>query len=252
MLNQPTFYHATTKNAITIFGSLFNNISLTRFDEKTNKVKQTLRVPLSYAPKDKYIARTLQEPDIDGSSIGVTLPRMAFEIKGLRYDSSRKLNSNNRNTSLINGNYSRQYNPVPYNVQVDLYVYVKNQEDGLQIVEQILPMFTPVYTVAVNTVPEMGIKYDLPIVMDNVSYEDNYDGDYTTRREIIWTLSFTMQLNYYGPVDASGSGIIKRTEVSFFNDKQMTIKFGEIDAEVSPFSANENDPHIIVDTIEGF
>ena len=252
MLNQPTFYHATTKNAITIFGSLFNNISLVRIDEKTNKVKQTLKVPLSYAPKDKYIARMQQEPDIDGKSMGVSLPRMAFEIKGLQYDASRKLNTNTRNTNLSNGKYLRQFNPVPYNIQIDLYLYVKNQEDGLQVVEQILPMFTPHYTVTVNSIPEMGIKYDLPIILNNVSYEDNYDGDFATRREIVWTLSFTLQLNYYGPVDGNESGIIKRTEVSFFKDNKMTQKFFEADSEISPLSASKDEIYSIIDTIDGW
>lgn len=251
MLNQPTYYHATTKKAILVFGNLFNNLSLERRDA-TGTVVQTIKVPLSYAPKMKYLAREVQEPDIDGKMVGVTLPRMAFEITGLTYDSSRKLNSNTRNTNLKDGKYIRQYTPVPYNLQVELYLYVKNQEDGLQIIEQILPTFTPQYTVTINAIDEMDITHDLPIILNHVSFEDNYDGDFSERREIVWTLSFTLQMNYFGATDNSESGIIKHTDVTFYNDVGLTGKAGHQAYEVSPLDANKDQPHTILETIEGW
>lgn len=251
MLNLPIFYHATTKKAITVFGSIFNNISIERRDAD-GKVAQTIKVPLTYAPKQKYIARVQQEPDIDGKNVGVTLPRMAFEIRGLQYNRARKLNSNIKNINISEGKYLSQYNPVPYDMEVDLFIMVKNQEDGLQIVEQILPIFTPQYTVTINSISEMQIKEDLPIILNAVNFEDNYEGDFHENRIIVWTLSFTLQLNYFGPIDGTESGIIKRTEVTFYNDALYQDKRAEVDSEVSPFDASETDNYTIIDTIEGW
>lgn len=252
MLNHNPFYHAITRKAITVFGSLFKDITIERTDDKTGKTIQTLRVPITYSVKDKAIARTMQEPDIDNKTVGAVLPRLAFEIKGIQYDPSRKLNTNTINVNTKNGSYVKQYNPVPYNIQVDLYAYVKTQEDGLQIIEQILPFFTPQFTVTINTVSDMDYTYDLPIILNDVNYEDNYDGDFTERREIIWTLSFTMQVNYYGPLDKTDSGIIKRTEITFYTDKAMQDKLYQSTYEVNPMTATENDPYTITHTITGF
>jgi hypothetical protein len=252
MLGKQPYYNATTRKAITVFGSLFKDITIQRTNDNTGDVIQTIAVPLTYAPKEKYIARTMQEPDITGKSVGAVLPRMAFEIKGIGYDKSRKLNTNTKNININNGQYFTQYNPVPYYLNIDLYAYVKNQEDGLQIIEQILPFFTPQFNVTIIPTSEMGITYDLPIILNNVSYEDNYDGDYTERREIIWTLSFTLQLNYYGPVDGSGTGIIKHTIVKFYSDPAMTQQQFVMDSVVDPLDATAEDAYTIIDTVEGY
>jgi hypothetical protein len=253
MLNKSPYYFATTRKAISVFGSLFRDVVIERTAEGSDVVVQTMKVPLSYSPKEKYIARTIQEPDIDGRAVGIVLPRMAFEIKGLQYDASRKLNTNTRNVNILNGQPATQFNPVPYNIDIDLYVYVKSQEDGLQIIEQILPFFTPVFNVTINSVPDMNITYDLPIILKNVSYEDNYDGDYTERREIIWTLSFTLQMNYYGYIDGTGSGIIKQTSVTFYDDPAMTDKIATMHSAVNPLNANITDSYTINSSIiEGF
>lgn len=252
MLGKAPYYNATTRKAITVFGSLFKDIVIQRTQDSNGSVVQTVAVPLTYSPKEKYIARTEQEPDITGKSVGAVLPRMAFEIKGLAYDKTRKLNTNTKNLNVNNGSYVSQYNPVPYNINIDLYAYVKNQEDGLQIVEQILPFFTPSFNVTIVAVDAMDITYDLPIILNNVSYEDNYDGDYTERREIIWTLSFTLQLNYYGPVDGNNSGIIKQTRVKIYSDPAMQQQQFEMDSVVDPFNATAEDEYTIISSIIGY
>jgi hypothetical protein len=252
MLNLPYFYNATTKKAIMVFGSLFSNLSIARLDAQGNTV-QTIKVPLSYAPKQKYLVRDQQEPDIDGNFLGAVLPRMAFEITGLQYDTTRKLNTNIRNTSAsTGGNYQQNYNPVPYNVNIDLYILVKNQEDGLQIVEQILPIFTPQFNVTINTIASMSLTQDVPIILNSVSHEDNYDGDWMERREIVWTLSFTIQLNYFGPIDTSGNGVIKSVTATVYSDPALQNTHSKLGFNVTPFTANQTDPHTIVTTIEGW
>jgi hypothetical protein len=252
MLSTQPYYFATTRKAISVFGSLFKDIEIERVNDTNGEITQTIKIPLSYSPKEKYILRAIQEPDIDGKMVGVVLPRMAFEIKNLAYDPSRKLNTNTRNVNSFNGTTSVQSNPVPYNIDIDLYVYVKNQEDGLQIIEQIVPFFTPQFNVTVNAVTEMNITYDLPIILKNVSYEDNYDGAYTERREIIWTLSFTLELNYYGSIDTTGNGIIKNAIVNFYSDDAMTLQTGSISQAVNPSSASVDEAYTISTVIEGF
>ena len=204
MLGQNHFYHETLRKTVVAFGSLFNDIQVTR-KNSTGDAIQSLKVPLAYGPKQKFIARLEAEPNLP-STQALTLPRIGFEIQAFDYDPSRKLNRIIKQKKVSNTTdkklkqMSQQYSPVPYNVNFELFVMAKNSDDGIQIVEQILPFFQPEYTVSVNEVPNMEIVRDVPIVLNNIAYEDTYEGDFTTRRAIIYTFSFTAKTYVYGPV----------------------------------------------------
>lgn len=249
MLNQPKFYWGTTRKAIVAFGNLFNNISIMREDSKGKE--KTVKVPVGYGPKDKFLARIQEQPDLNQRTVAIVVPRMAFEMGSLQYDSSRKLNSNNRTSASVNGTVIRKYSPVPYNLNVNLYVYTKSQDEGLQIIEQILPTFRPSYALSMNSIPELGLQEDLHIILDSVSMEDNYEGDLSEKRSVIWTLSFTMQLNFHPRADDTQHGLIKRTEVGIFSDRIMGKKIEEIVSEVTPFDSDPTDKYQIVTTFEG-
>lgn len=198
------FYWSTTKKALIVFGNMFNHITIDRRNSDGD-ITQTLKVPITYASRQKFLARMDVVPDTD-RQVEVILPRMAFEMTdGMQYDPSRKTNSLHRNRKVASTTQlNSQYTGVPYNIPVSLYVYAKNQEDALQIVEQILPYFTPDFNVSLKAVPDMDIIQDMAFILNNVSYEDQYEGDFNDRRAVFWTLSFTIKLTYYGPMRTQG------------------------------------------------
>ena len=211
------YYHETIRKVVVAFGTMFNNISLVRKDSD-GKVVQSMKVPLAYGPRQKFLVRLAEDPDLT-KQVAVTLPRIGFEINGLTYDSTRKLNRIQKFKKTKSGNSKQletQYMPVPYNVGFELYVLAKNSDDALQIVEQILPYFQPEYTLTLNDMAEMGIKRDVPIVLNSISYEDDYEGDFASRRALIYTLSFTAKFYLYGPV--TSQSIIKTVQVDQFTD----------------------------------
>ena len=185
------FYHQISRKMVVAFGSLFNTIEVRRTNS-AGSVIETLKVPLAYGPKEKFLTRISADPELN-PGVALTVPRMGFELTALTYDGVRKLNTMGRNVAAGTTGLKKQYNPVPYNWDFSLYVYVKNAEDGTQILEQILPFFTPEFTVTMNLVSSMTEKRDIPLVLNAVSSEDTYEGDYATRRSIIWTLSFLMK-----------------------------------------------------------
>ena len=212
------FYHESLRKVVVAFGTIFNNIIIHRTDAD-GSVLQRLKVPLSYSPKEKFLVRLEQQPNLDQREMAISLPRMGFEISGLSYDSSRKLQRvgkfKNVSTSDAGKQYF-QYNPVPYNLSFNLYSFTATAEDGLCIIEQILPFFQPDYTVTINAIPEMGIKRDVPITLNSVNYEDTYDGAFTTRRAVNYTLGFTAKTYLYGPLHSSK--VIKETQADMFVD----------------------------------
>ena len=210
-----TWYFSTMRKYVILFGTLFNDIHITR----TNAAGVTvdlLKVPLSYSAKEKMLARLENDPEIQRQA-AILLPRMSFEMTGISYDQQRKLNTLGRiavKDATDPNKLKYQYNPVPYNFDFKLSVYVKNAEDGTKIMEQILPFFTPDWTVTVALIPEMNINMDIPIILNNVSVEDSYDGQFADRRALIWTLDFTLKGYIYGPVKKSN--IIKFANTSFY------------------------------------
>lgn len=214
MLGNKTFDHDMIRKYVVAFGTLFNEIYVNT--KNGTEVVKTVKVPLSYAEKDKLMARVLGDPTVD-NKVAATLPRMSFEMTNLSYDGSRKFSKILRTGRNSSG--SSTFNPVPYNLNFSLYIAVKNSEDGTKIVEQILPYFTPEWNVTANLVPGLDAKMDIPIILDSVSKEDSYEGDYKTRRAIIWTLSFTVKGYIFGPV--TDRGRIEKAIIDVFDDNKV-------------------------------
>ena len=209
MLNSQVYYHGIIRKCIVGFGSLFSDIYIDRKsgDSVTGTTVQRLQIPLAYAPKEKWIVRLEQDPTLENHTY-TTLPRMSFEINGYTYDASRKVTRMQQIKSGNNTNsVASMYTPVPYNLDLSLYILTKTQEDGLQIIEQILPTFTPEYTLSINAIPDMGIQQDIPIILNSIAVSDEYDGDFQTRRFVTHTLSFQMKINLFGAI--SGQKVIE-------------------------------------------
>ena len=203
------FYHQTSRKMVVAFGSLFNNIEVRRTDS-SDAVTEVIKIPLSYGPKDKMLVRISQDPSLN-PNVALTVPRMGFELTSMTYDGARKLNTMGRNVKKGTTGLKKQYNPVPYNWDFSLYVFVKNAEDGTQILEQILPFFTPDFTVTMTLISGMTVKMDIPLVLNSVTSEDSYEGDFATRRSIIWTLSFLMKGFLYPSVTDNAKVITSST-----------------------------------------
>ncbi len=202
-----TWNHDTLRKYVILFGTLFNNIWITR-DNASGESIQTLKVPLSYGPKEKFLARLEANPGLS-NKVGVVLPRISFEMTSFQYDSERKLNTLNRyyKQPTNNGTDDRiayQYMPVPYNITFQMSIMVKNAEDGTRIIEQILPFFTPEWTASVNLIPDVDAVMDIPIILNDVNVSDTYEGRFEERRTIIWDLTFTMKAYIFGPTKKSG------------------------------------------------
>ena len=211
-----TYYHQTIRKYVAVFGTLFNDLNIERTNA-SGTVIEKVKIPLAYGPKQKWLL-AMADTTASRKVTATRTPRMGFALTSVDYDPVRKLNTVGKNWA-ANSSLSTtttllsQFNPVPYNFAFDLFILVKNAEDGTQILEQILPYFTPEFTVTVNTIPDMGIKADIPVVLNSSSVADEYEGDLATRRTITWTLSFTLK-GYIYP-DIKSSSIIKTIEVNF-------------------------------------
>ena len=219
MLGNRQFYHETVRNIIVGFGTLFNDIHVVR-KNNSGVITQSMKVPLAYGPKQKWLTRLDQDAGLD-SKVALTLPRLGFEIQDLTYDPARKLNRVQKfkkvKSSASDANkMDSQYMPVPYNLNIQLYAMAKNSDDALQMVEQILPYFQPDYTLTIKDMEAMGIARDIPIVLNSINYEDSYKGDYAERRAIMYTLDFTTKFYLYGPV--TSSKVIKTVQVDQYTD----------------------------------
>ena len=237
MLGQQ-FYHETMRKVVVAFGSMFNNINLVR-KNSSGAVVQSMKVPLAYGPKQKWLTRLSEDPNLN-KKVAVTLPRIGFEMQNIAYDPSRKLNTVQKlktvDKSVDGKTMSSQFMPVPYNVDFELVILAKNSDDALQIVEQILPYFQPDYTVTINDNSDMGQTRDVPIILNGVSYSDEYEGDYATRRAIMYTLSFTAKFMLYGPV--TSQKVIKSVQVDQYTDTQANAPKREQRYSVTPSPAD--------------
>lgn len=195
-----TFYNETTRRYVAVFGTLFNDITISRKDNSGTTI-QTMKVPVNYGPMQKFLARLEQDPSLTAPAM--TLPRITFEITGMSYDGDRVLTGLTRNRApkaTDNNSYNTQFTPTPYNIEFQLNIMTKYTEDGSKILEQILPYFKPEFTPTVKLVDDLDMYFDIPVVLTSVSTEDTYDGSFEDRRALIWTLSFTMKAYYFGPV----------------------------------------------------
>lgn len=215
------FYNETTRRYVAVFGTVFNDLRITRKDNNSNTV-QTMTVPINYGPYQKFLARLEQNPDLRAPQI--TLPRITFEITNMQYDSTRSLTPATKHARPItsnNASYNTQLTPAPYNITFQLNILTKFQEDGLKIIEQILPFFKPDYAPSVKLIDDMDLSFDIPIILDNISSQDLYDGNFEERRVLTWTLNFTMKAYYFGPV--TPKKVIKFVQSNLYADLNANV-----------------------------
>jgi len=235
------FYHSQIRRTIAVFGTLFNNINIRKTDS-AGKVLQDIKVPLAYGPRQKFLARVQNQTDLNDAKLAIKLPRMSFEITSITYDTNQTVNKSNevRVGSITSNTRNSVRAPAPYRVGIQLNIMAKNQDEALQILEQILPTFKPDYTVTINEVPTIGIKSDIPIVLQGVTMNDDYEGDFITRRAIIYTLDFETRVNFYGEVQNRKT--IRKVVSDFFDfDKGNEGLLERQQVTTNPATANVTD-----------
>lgn len=227
MLEEP-YYNKAIKNLVIAFGALFSHVQVIRHDNDGME-RQIVGVPIIYGPKEKIFVK-LREDSNQTNHTYTVLPRMAFEIVGYQYDNERKFNKINPIRCYSGSSVSQVYSPVPYNLNLQLNVLTKGAEDGFAIVEQILPIFNPEYTLTVNALPDMSIHDNIPVVLNGVSVMDDYEGDFSVRRLVTHTFDFTAKMNVYGPVRTGG--VITHTDVDIpkfaHHTSEGNLETGEI------------------------
>ena len=206
------FYNEILRRTIIGFGTLFNSLEIRQEDS-------VVRVPLAYGPTQKFLARIEQSPDLN-KPMAITLPRMSFEFTGLTYDPSRKVSTTQTFVAKDKNDGTetkKTFMPVPYNMQFELSIFTKLNDDALQIVEQILPYFQPSYNLTIELVDQIREKRDVPIVLESVTMQDDYEGDFSTRRVLYYTLRFTAKTYLFGPSSSASKDIIKRSTISYLS-----------------------------------
>ena len=215
------FYHEIIRKTIISFGTLFNDIYI-RHTKSDGSVLDETKVGLSYGPMQKFLAK-IQEQEQLTKSIAITLPRMSFEMSGIQYDPTRKtgVTQTFKAVDKSSGKMKKVFMPVPYNLSFELNIFSKLNDDALQIIEQILPFFQPSFNLTVDLVSSIGEKRDIPIVLDSVNFQDDYEGTFQTRRALIYTLRFTAKTYLFGPIAESSDGLIKKVQADFYTDTNI-------------------------------
>lgn len=242
------FYHATMRKSVAIFGTLFNNISVIRKSSDGGILNQ-IKVPLAYGPKQKYLSRIETEQGSD-TQMAIKLPRMSFEITSIDQDLNQKLNKSNKiveNHASDVGKKKTIKQVVSYNISMSLNIMAKNQDDGLQIVEQILPYFQPDYTVTIKPIDSFDYKQDVPIVLSSVTISDDYEGDFLTRRVLVYTLGFTMKMKFFGP--AGDQAVIREINLDYKDIDNLLSTWMAEDLTINPTTADESDNYTVVTSI---
>ena len=234
------FYHEIIRKTIIAFGTLFNNIEI-KHKDKDGGTASVMRVPIAYGPMQKFLARIEQSPTIR-KEVAITLPRMSFEMVGVSYDPTRKSSTMQTFRALNEDRKSvtKAFMPVPYNVNIRLSVMTKLNEDALQIVEQILPYFQPHFNLTIDLVEQIGEKRDIPMVLNSITMDDDYEGDFTTRRVLTYTLDFTAKTYLFGPVDTAGD-IIKKVQVDYHTGTNIKTPSREVRYTVTPRALKDYD-----------
>jgi len=241
------YYHEIIRKTVISFGTLFNEIYVRHKDSSGDSISE-IKVPLAYGPIQKFLARIQQQSELN-KPVAITLPRMSFEMTSIQYDATRKSGVTQTFKASDGSNLKKVFMPVPYNIGFQLNILTKLQDDSLQIVEQILPYFQPSFNLTVDLVDSIGEKRDIPIVLDSVSFTDDYEGDYSTRRVLIYTLNFTAKTYLFGPIAESTDGLIRKVQVDIYNsidtnsakrEMRYTVTPDPIDADIDDdFGFNE-------------
>lgn len=240
------FYNQHLRKSVAVFGTIFNNINTVKVDSMGN-ILSTSKVPLAYGPKQKFLARLKEEPDLLAPEVAIRLPRMSFEITSITYDTNAKINKNMKlQTPSIHG-VNTIYTSAPYNLSMQLNIIGKTQDEVLQITEQILPYFNPEYVVTVKEIPSINLVRDVPITLQSVSMSDDYEGEFEQRRTLIYTLDFNMKIQFYGPIQKD-IGVIKDSSINIRN-ADSNKKISTINDQVTPLNVGPNDTYTITETI---
>ena len=228
------YYHEIIRKTIIGFGTLFNSIYI-KHKDANNTTVQEMKVPLAYGPTQKFLARIEQQPDLN-KPVALTLPRMSFEMADIAYDGTRKsgITQTFKAVGKSKGDMKKVYMPVPYNIGFELSILSKMNDDSLQIIEQILPYFQPAFNLTVDLVAAIGEKRDITIVLDNITFQDDYEGDYATRRALIYTLRFSAKTYLFGPVAETSEGLIKKVIVDTAMDTNTVTAKREMRYTVEP------------------
>jgi hypothetical protein len=248
------FYHQIIRKTIVAFGTLFNDIHIIHDDRNGNEISK-IKVPIAYGPTQKFLARLEQVEELNKPT-QITLPRMSFEMVGIRYDNTRKLNTTQTfKTCGSDSTVKKVFMPVPYNISFELSIISKLNDDSLQVIEQILPFFQPSFNLTVDLVDSIGEKKDIPIILDGISFQDDYEGDFSTRRSLIYTLQFTAKTYLFGPVPSGDSdGLIRKVQVDYYTNMNRQTAKREMRYTVTPdpFNADPDDDFGFSDTIQIF
>jgi hypothetical protein len=247
MLGQAHFYNRTIRKIVVAFGTIFNDIYLQRYNKSGSTTYEKFKVPLSYGAKEKYLTRITSDPSLR-KSINTLVPRISFELTSITYDSSRKQITTLRNFNQTVSTVKSQYVPVPYDFNFSLSIYVRNTEDGTQIIEQILPFFSPDFTVSVNFISEMGKKYDMPIILNSVNTATDYEGEMMSTRLILWNLEFTAKSFIWPPVN-SNIGLIGDAYAN--NAANGGISYGRVFTNIYIEPNDKKSQQVIVDYANG-
>jgi hypothetical protein len=226
------YYHEIIRKTIIGFGTLFNNIYIQHKD-KSDQVLDETKVGIAYGPIQKFLAKIQQQAELN-RAVAITLPRMSFEMTSIQYDSSRKSGVTQTFKASDGQNLKKVFMPVPYNIGFELNILTKLNDDALQIVEQILPYFQPSFTITIDLIDSIGEKKDIPIVLDSIDFQDDYEGDFSTRRSLIYTLRFTAKTYLFGPIADTTEGLIKKVQVDYYNDTNKEVAKRELRYVATP------------------
>ncbi len=246
------YYHQIIRKTIVSFGNLFNDIHIQHKNSENNVISD-LKVPLAYGPSQKFLSRIRQQPELN-QPVQITLPRMSFEMNSIQYDSTRKTGVTQTFKALDGDQLKKVFLPVPYNIGFELNVLAKLNDDALQIVEQILPFFQPSFNITIDLIDSIGEKRDIPIVLNSVSFQDDYEGDFSTRRAIIYTFQFTAKTQVFGPISDTTDGLIRKVQVDYHSSTDIQSAKREMRYTVipDPVDANPDDDFGFNETLEIF
>jgi len=234
------FYHEIVRKTVVSFGTLFNQIYVKHYDQSGN-VESEIKVPLAYGPRQKFLARLEQQAELN-RAVQITLPRMSFEMTSISYDPTRKVSVTQTFKAVDDKTRVKKvYMPVPYNLGFELNILTKLNDDALQIVEQILPFFQPSFNITVELIDSIGEKRDIPVVLDNISFQDDYEGDFSTRRALIYTLNFTAKTYLFGPIADSTDGIIRKVQVDYYSDSDPKTAKRQVRYTATPTARKDYD-----------
>tara|TARA_B100000902_G_scaffold111005_1_gene112387 strand:- start:891 stop:1733 length:843 start_codon:yes stop_codon:yes gene_type:complete len=239
------FYHEIIRKTVVAFGTLFNDVYIRHHDSAGKDIGE-LKVPISYGPRQKFLARIQQQPELN-KAVQVTLPRMSFEMNSITYDPSRKSGITQTFKTIDGGKIKKVFMPVPYNLGFELNVLTKLQDDSLQIVEQILPFFQPGFTLTIDLADQIGEKRDVPMVLEDISFTDDYEGNFETRRALIYTLRFTAKTYMFGPIADSTDGLIRKVQLDYYTDTNTRTATREMRYSVKAKAKKDYNEDTVID-----